>query len=432
MTGPRLTVIGIGDGGLATLTPEARAALDAAEVVFGGARHLAMLAERDDAASVGSAVSARATGRSATDAQRHVAWKSPFRDSLADIAAARSQRVAVLASGDPFWFGVAGTLSAVYGPDEMRVLPAPSSFQLAAARLGWPVESVECLTVHGRPLAAVQPAIQPGARLLVLSEGAATPAALAALLVGRGFAESRITVLEHLGGAAERVRATIAQNFDLPNIAALNLVAVDCIAAPDAALLPTVAGLPDEAFVHDGKMTKRVARALAIAALAPFPGAVLWDVGAGSGSVAVEFMRAARGARAVAFEPLAERRALIAANAEALGTPGITIVEGRAPESLAAVLGAPDAVFIGGGLSEDVFAPALARLKPGGRLVAHAVTLESERLLIDLHATHGGELLRLSVDRAEPVGPFRGWRPAMPVLHFAMAKPHAKSLGDAP
>jgi precorrin-6Y C5,15-methyltransferase (decarboxylating) len=432
MTGPRLTVIGIGDGGLATLTPEARAALDAAEVVFGGARHLAMLAERDDAASVGSAAASRATGRSATDAQRHVAWKSPFRDSLADIAAARSQRVAVLASGDPSWFGVAGTLSAVYGPDEMRVLPAPSSFQLAAARLGWPVESVECLTVHGRPLAAVQPAIQPGARLLVLSEGAATPAALAALLVGRGFAESRITVLEHLGGAAERVRATIAQNFDLPNIAALNLVAVDCIAAPDAALLPTVAGLPDEAFVHDGKMTKRVARALAIAALAPFPGAVLWDVGAGSGSVAVEFMRAARGARAVAFEPLAERRALIAENAEALGTPGITIVEGRAPESLDAVSGAPDAIFIGGGLSEDVFAPALARLKPGGRLVAHAVTLESERLLIDLHATHGGELLRLSVDRAEPVGPFRGWRPAMPVLHFAMTKPHAESLGDAP
>ena len=400
---PWLTVIGVGDAGLATLTPEARAALDAATLVFGGRRHLAMLAS----------------------AQQTMAWRSPFRDSLADIAARRGLPTAILATGDPSWFGVAGTLAELYRPDEMRVLPAPSAFSLAAARLGWVLEEAECLSIHGLPLAGLHRHVMPGARLLVLSDNAGSPAEVAALLAARGYGPSRITVLEHLGGAAERLRQQRADRFDLAGVAPLNMLALDCIPEAGALLLPPVPGLPDEAFRHDGKMTKRVARAVALAALAPYPGAVMWDVGAGCGSVAVEWMRAARWTEAVAFEPLEERRAMIAENAEALGAPGISIVGGKAPDTFHAVPGAPDAVFIGGGLSDAVFEPAWKRLKPGGRMVAHAVTLESERLLIDLHARLGGELIRLSVDRAEPVGPFRGWRPAMPVVHWAVVKPLA-------
>lgn len=404
MTRPQthwLTVIGIGDGGLDTLTPEQRGALDAARIVFGGARHLAMLG----------------AGRAA------IPWRSPFRDALADIEAHRHSAVAVLATGDPMWFGIAGTLAGIYPPAEMRVLPGPSAFSLAAARLGWPLEEVDCLSVHGRPLAAVHRFVLPGARLLILSQDGATPGALARLLAARGYGESRVTILEHLGGPKERARAAPAEGFGLGDVAALNLVAVDCVAGSAAPLLAPVPGLPDEAFVHDGKMTKRVARAMAVAALAPYPGALLWDIGAGCGAVSVEWMRAARGTAALAIEPVADRRAMIAANASALGAPGITIVAGKAPDVLAGLGRAPDAVFIGGGLSDGVFEHAWARLSPGGRLVAHAVTLESERLLIDLHARFGGELMRISVERAEPVGSYRGWRPAMPVVHWQVTKP---------
>lgn len=407
---PWLTVIGIGDGGLATLAPEARAALERADTVFGGQRHLAML----------------------DGARETVAWRSPFRQSLADIAARRGRRVAILATGDPAWFGVAATLADTYSPEEMRILPSPSAFSLAAARLGWPLQAVETLSVHGLPLASLHRHVLPAARLLVLSDNAGSPAEIAGLLNARGYGPSRVTVLEHLGGPKERIRQQTAASFAFGDVAALNIVAVDCIPGADAALLPPVPGLPDDAFRHDGKMTKRVPRAVALAALAPFPSALLWDVGAGCGSVAVEWMRAARRTRAVAFEPLEARRAMIADNATALGAPGIAIVGGKAPAAFDGVSGAPDAVFIGGGLSDDVFAPAFARLKPGGRLVAHAVTLESERLLIDLHARHGGELLRLSVDRAEPVGPFRGWRPSMPVVHWAVTKPAASDAAPTP
>lgn len=398
---PWLHVVGVGDGGLDTLTPEQRRVLDAAQVVFGGRRHLAMLP--------------------ASHPARRVSWRSPFADSQGDVEAARGQAAAVLATGDPSWFGPARWLRSFLQPSEMRVLPAPSAFSLAAAQMGWALEEVRCVTAHGRPLADLAPHLVPGARLLVLAENGATAAQLAEDLARRGLGGSRVAVLEHLGGAAERVREAQARDFALTDIADLATLAVECVADPGTRCYPLVAGLPDEAFRHDGKMTKRVLRALAVSALEPRPGALLWDVGAGSGSIGVEWLRLAAGGRAIAIEPVAERREMIGENAARLGAVGLQVVAGRAPDAFAA-LPAPDAVFIGGGLTDGVFHAAFNALRPGGVLVAHAVTLESEHILLALHEVHGGELLRVGVDRAEPVGPYRGWRPAMPVLHWHLHK----------
>ncbi|KQT46214.1 precorrin-6Y C5,15-methyltransferase [Aureimonas sp. Leaf454] len=395
-----LTIIGIGDGGLATLTPEARAALGTATTVFGGKRHLAMLGDH------------RA---------RRVEWAQPFARSIEALAARRGQPTVVLATGDPMWFGVGATLARDIPAAEMRVIVAPSAFSLAAARLGWPLEDTVCLTVHGRPLEAVLRHLQPGARLLVLSEDGDSPKALARLLTSRGYGPSRLTILEHMGGPKERLRESSALDFDLSDVAALNTVAILCRPGRAAEPRPLVPGLPDDGFIHDGKMTKRVLRALAIAALAPMPGDLLWDVGAGSGSISVEWLRAGRHLRSVAIEPVEARRAMMAENAAVFGVPELRIVAGRAPAAFAA-LDAPDAVFLGGGLSDDIFEPAFAALKPGGRLVAHAVTLESEAILIGLHAEHGGELLRVAVETAEPVGPYRGFKPAMTVVHWHLTK----------
>jgi precorrin-6Y C5,15-methyltransferase (decarboxylating) len=309
----------------------------------------------------------------------------------------------------------------------MAILPGRSAFTLAAARLGWPLAEVECFTLHGRPVSLLQTHIQPGARLLILSENAATPAAVAAQLVERGYGESRLTVLEHLDGAKERSLSGAAAAWQANDVADLNTLAVECVAGPDAALLPRTPGLPDEAFRHDGQMTKREVRAVTLAALAPVPGQLLWDVGAGCGSVAVEWMRAAPRARAIAIERKAERRAMIAENAESLGTPLLQVVAGAAPEALAG-LEAPDAVFIGGGVSEPgVLEASWDALRPGGRLVANAVTLEGETALLAWQKTRGGDLTRLAISRAEPVGPFHGWRPMMPVTQYAATKPAGAS-----
>ncbi|KAB0679644.1 precorrin-6y C5,15-methyltransferase (decarboxylating) subunit CbiE [Aureimonas leprariae] len=402
MPQPWLTVIGIGDGGLGTLSPEQRRALDMAECVFGGARHLAML----DAG-----------------ARELVPWRSPFSEAINDLAARRGRRVAALASGDPTWFGLAGTLFRSIDPAEMRVLPGVSSFSLAAARLGWPLETCETLSVHGRPIEGIDLRLVPGARLLVYARDGDSPREIARRLTGRGYGPSRLVVLEHLGGAEERVIETTASGFDLDRSADLVTVAVECVAGRGAIPRPFVPGLPDDAFVHDGKLTKRVGRALALAALQPMPGALLWDVGSGCGSVAVEWARAAKDTVAIAIESREDRLRMIAENADALGAAAsIEIVEGRAPDALAGLL-RPDAVFVGGGLSDGVLDPCWTALLPGGRLVAHAVTLESEAILLDAYARLGGELTRLHVEHAAPVGPFHGWKPSMPVLHWAATKP---------
>ncbi|WP_422367989.1 precorrin-6y C5,15-methyltransferase (decarboxylating) subunit CbiE [Pelagibius sp.] len=407
MTETWLSLIGICEDGLDGLTPAARRLVDDAAVLVGGERHLAMVPE---------------------DGRERLAWPSPFTALLDEIEARRGTAVCVLATGDPLWYGVGSALLKRIPLQEMTILPGRSAFALAASRLGWPLAEVETLTLHGRPLALLQAYLQPGAKLLVLSEGAETPAAVAALLRERGFGDSRMTVLEHMEGEAERRIDGTAADWRANDIAAFNTLAIDCVVDPEAVLLPRVPGLPDEAFRHDGQMTKREVRAVTLAALAPLPDQLLWDVGAGCGSISVEWMRAAPRSRAIAVERKTERLKMIAENAEALGTPTLEIVEGEAPAALAG-LKAPDAVFIGGGASgEGVMETCWQALKEGGRLVANAVTLEGEQALLAWQKKNGGALSRIAVSRAEPVGPFQGWRPMMPVTQYS----HRKALAGKP
>ena len=399
---PWLAIVGIGEEGLSSLMPPARVLLDEAEVLVGGARHLAMLPE---------------------DGRERLTWPSPLKALIDEIEGRRGRRVCVLATGDPLHYGVAVTLAKRIPREEMVIIPGVSAFSLAAARMGWSLSEVEMLTLHGRPLALLPPYIQPGARLLLLSDGAASPAAVAELLRARGYGDSRITVLEHMGGAEERRLDGTAADWSANDVADFNTLAVDCVAGPEAAMLPRTPGLPDDAFRHDGQMTKREVRAVTLAALAPLPGQLLWDVGAGCGSVAVEWMRAAARARAIAIERRDDRRALIAENAAALGAPNLEIVAGEAPAALAD-LELPDAVFIGGGAaSEGLFEACWQALRPGGRLAANVVTLTGEARLAAWHGAVGGSLSRLAVARAEPVGPHVGWRPLMPVTHYSVTKP---------
>lgn len=399
---PWLSIVGIGEDGLAGLTPPARALIDDAEVFVGGERHLAMLPK---------------------DGRERLAWPSPLSALLDEIESRRGTRVCVLASGDPLWYGVGVSLLKRIRRSEIAILPGRSAFTLAAARIGWPLAEVDCLTLHGRPLSLLHPYIQPNARLLILSEDAATPAAVATLLAARGYEASRITVLEHLDGDRERRVEGTAAGWRANDIADLNTIAVECIASPGAALLPRTPGLPDEAFHHDGQLTKRELRAATLAALMPVAGQLLWDVGAGCGSVAIEWMRAAPRARAIALERQAERRSLIAENAEALGTPGLQVIAGEAPAALEG-LEAPDAIFVGGGVSAGgVMERCWRALKPGGRLVANAVTLEGETALIAWRDRNGGCLTRYAIARAEAVGSFQGWRPMMPVTQYVATKP---------
>lgn len=398
---PWLTIIGIGDDGVAGLGPVAKAALDAAEVIFGGRRHRATLGD---------------------DARPQFGWSSPFRESVDRLLQYRGRNVVVLATGDPMWFGAGSTLVDLIPPDEMRVIPAPSAFSLAASRLGWPLDAAACLTVHGRPVERLHPFVTPGAKLLVYCQSGESPGRVAALLCARGFGESRLTALSHLGGADEARRAATAAAWSAETLPNLTTLAVECVAGPGAAVLPATPGLPDEAYRHDGQLTKREVRAATLAALAPLPWQRLWDVGAGCGSIAIEWCRAAKGATAAAIEPDEDRLALIRANALALGVPDLEIVAGRAPQALDG-LSPPDAAFIGGGLTADGVVDACwTALPPGGRLVANAVTIEGEQRLAAAHQALGGELVRISVSRAEPLGALQGWRAMMPVTQLRLVK----------
>jgi precorrin-6Y C5,15-methyltransferase (decarboxylating) len=387
---PWLTVIGIGEDGLDGLAPATRILVEGAEVLVGGARHLAMVPKGG--------------------AERLV-WASPFVQSRPMLEQRRGRRVVVLASGDPMWFGAAATLSSWFEPGELTVLPHPGAFSLAAARLTWPLQDCLCLTAHGRPVEALALHFAPGRRLLVLSEDASTPRAVAGVLERHGYGASGFTVLENLGGPRERIiRGTDAASD-------LNVVAVDCVAAPGRRPLGLGFGLPDEAFSNDGQLTKREIRAVTLAALAPLAGEMLWDVGAGCGSIAIEWMRA--GGRAIAIEPRPERAERIARNAVTLGVPGLDIVTALAPAGLPLNGDVPDAIFVGGGVSEPgLLDICRAALKPGGRLVANAVTVEGEAALIALHAGYGGEMTRLAVAHLAPVGDFHTWHPLMPVTQY--------------
>ncbi len=399
---PWLAIVGIGEDGRSGLSPAASAALDRAGLVVGGRRHLALAGPL---------------------AAETLAWPSPLSDAYPAILARRGQPTCVLATGDPFHYGVGAELARLVPAGEIVAHPQPSAFSLAAARLGWPLAEVACLTLHGRALERVIPYLQPGARLLVLSWDGCTPTHLAALMSERGFARSRLTVLEAMGGPRERRRTDLAATFSQDEIDPLNTIAVEVVAEPDARVIPLSPGLDDAWFESDGQLTKAEIRAVTLSALRPRAGQLLWDVGAGSGSIGIEWCLRHPANRAIAVEAREERAGRIRRNALALGVPDLRVVVGRAPDSLAG-LPAPDTAFIGGGVSDPALVAAvLAALPRGGRLVANAVTLESEALLLRLHAEHGGTLRRLSVSRAEPVGHLTGWRTAMPVTQWALAKP---------
>ncbi len=397
-----LTIVGIGEDGVDGLSAAARRLVAAAEIVFGGRRHLALAAPL-----------IRGAARP---------WPSPFEGAPAEVLSHRGRPVCVLASGDPFNYGVGAVLARHVDPAEMLTLPAPSAFSLAAARLGWSLPESVTLSLHGRALDLIRPHLQPGARLLALTGDDKTPAALAALLADSGFGASRLTVLESLGGARERVRRARADGFDLAGIGVLNIVAVEVMASPGARMIARAAGLADALFEHDGQLTKCEIRAVTLSSLAPCRGERLWDIGAGAGSVAIEWLLIDPAMRAIAIEQRSDRADRIARNAAAFGVPGLDIVVGAAPAALTD-LPLPDAIFVGGGCDEAVLDAAARALRPGGRLVVNAVTLETETLLLSRHASSGGTLTRIAVSRAEPVGGKIGWRPAMPVTQWRWVRP---------
>lgn len=398
---PWLTVVGIGEDGFKGLGKNARHALLNASRIIGGQRQLDLLP-------------------ACIRGERQL-WPSPF--TLDAVLTRRGDPVCVLASGDPMFFGVGASLARQLPAAEMLTLPAPSSCSLAAARMGWPLQEVVTLSVVARPVAALNAHLSSGVRLLLLSNDGRSPAAIAALLRERGFGPSRLTVLEHLGGEAERRVEGIASDWGDPPIADLNLIAIECVAEPDTPRLSRLAGLPDSAFKHDGQLTKRDVRAITLARLAPVPGELLWDVGAGSGSIGIEWMRAHPGCRALAIEADEGRQALIEHNRDALGVPGLQLVRGNAPQALAG-LERPDAIFIGGGVTrEGVLDTCWAELKPGGRLIANAVTLQSEMTLMAWREQHGGELTRIHIAQAQPLGDFDTWRQALPITLLDVTKP---------
>ncbi|EJZ19303.1 bifunctional cobalt-precorrin-7 (C(5))-methyltransferase/cobalt-precorrin-6B (C(15))-methyltransferase (plasmid) [Rhizobium sp. Pop5] len=397
-----LTIIGIGEDGPAGLGEEAKRLIAAAPAVFGGARHHALAA---------SLISGK-----------KLPWQSPFERSVEAILERRGTPVVVLASGDPFLYGVGATLSRYVAEEEMHTIPAPSAFSLAASHLGWPLQDATTISLHGRPIELIRPHLHPGRRIIALTSDEKGPGELAALLAAAGFGQSQLTVLEALGGPRERQRRTIPTAFDLVDIDPLNVCALEISAGEGARILPFVAGLEDDLFEHDGQITKREIRAMTLSALAPRHGELLWDIGAGSGSIGIEWMLADPSLKTIAVEQSPERAARVARNASAFGVPHLAIVEGSAPDALHG-LPEPDAVFLGGGGSEPgVMDAAIAALKRGGRLVANAVTLEMEAVLLSEHAKRGGSLTRIEISRAGPVGRMGGWRPAMPVMQWRWTK----------
>jgi precorrin-6Y C5,15-methyltransferase (decarboxylating) len=400
-----LSIVGIGEDGVDGLSPVARQLIAAAELVVAGKRHLALA--------------------QSLIAGRTLSWPSPITEALPQIVQHRGRPVVVLASGDPFHYGVGDLLLRSIPAAETLCLPHASAFSLAAARLGWSLQDVALVSLHGRALEGIVRHLQPGARILALSWDDTTPAKLAALLHARGLSQSSLTVLEAMGGARERVRTTTAEGFDLADVASLNTIALQVEASSQAMVLPLAPGLDDSLFEHDGQLTKRDVRAVTVSALAPRHGELLWDVGLGAGSIAIEWLLRHPSLKAIGIEADPERAARAARNAAVLGTPDLAIVQQRAPDGFAG-LPPPDAVFIGGGLSNAALLDATwSALKPGGRLVANAVSLQSEARLIERFQRHGGELVRLDVSKAGKAGTGNVfvWRAAAPIVQWRARKP---------
>ena len=393
-------MIGIGESGLSELSPLARGMIDRATLIIGGQRHLAMI----------------------DSAQPQMVWESPIESSIAAILKYRGTPVCVLASGDPLWYGIGVTLLRYIPIEEMTIIPAPSTFSLACARLGWSLAAVATLSLCGRSPDFLSGILTPNSQLLILSAGADTPQIVADLLIQRGYGDSQITVLEHLGGIQERVISDVARSWSKPDVAALNIIAIECQANPTTPPLNRLPGLPDSAYHHDGQLTKREVRAITLAALAPMPGELLWDVGAGCGSIGIEWLRSHPRCRAIAIEQHAHRLQFIADNMAALGTPHLQLIQGKAPTALKD-LPTPDAIFIGGGVTApELLATCWTALRSGGRLVANAVTVESELQLLQWQQQVGGELTRIAIQRTQNIGGFLGWKPLIPVTQLIVIK----------
>ena len=391
-----MTIVGVGEDGAEGLVPASRAALAGAELVMGSARHLSLLPEHSCPV---------------------IEWPVPFADGIARLIEHRGRRVVMLASGDPFWFGAGSSVTAHLSREEWTAIPAPSTFTLAAARLGWPLQDVACLGLHAAPLERLRPHLSPGRRVLALLRDGEAVAALADYLSRQGFGSSALHVLEAQGGPRERVRLTAADALSFTDVAHPVAVGIEC--AGDGRTLPLTPGRPDDWFASDGQLTKSPVRALALSALAPRPGELLWDIGAGSGSVGIEWLLAHPANRACAIEADPMRAVRAQANAAALGVDRLDLLTGTAPDVLPEGP-APDAVFIGGGLSDALLDRLWARLPPGTRLVANAVTLESEALLTRWHGAKGGSLLRIELADAAPLGSKHGWRARYPVVQWSV------------
>lgn len=392
----RIAVVGIGESGLVGMKLAARALIENARILVGGERQLALIPE---------------------SAAKRIVWTT-LEETLAVIEANRGEGLVVLASGDPMWYGLGATLAKRFGPESLFVVPTPGAFSLAAARLGWPLQDTVCLTVHGRPLDDITLHLAPGQKILILGNDEFTPLKIGDLLRRKGFRNSQMTVLSYLGGPKERIVSGLKPGLGL------DVIALDCVADDgNCQPLSRVPGLPDDAFLHDGQITKRPVRAATLAALTPLPGLLLWDIGAGSGSVAIEFLRAVPSAKAVAFEKKAERATRIAQNALALGVPSLEIVTGDAQVHMINRQDRPDRIFIGGGVSRPgLLETAWGALNNGGILVANAATLEGEAALLAFFRQNGGELTRIGIERLEKVGAFHVWKPAAPVLQYCGLK----------
>ena len=395
-----LDIIGIGEDGVDGLSVNALQKLQQAQVIIGGDRHHTLAPNLT---------------------AKRIAWPSPFDAMIDEIKSHKDKRIVVLVTGDPLWYSVGARILKAIPKEEVCFHPQLSAFQWASSRMGWSLADLETLTIHGRADSQILPHLAPNVRMLVLTQNGESPGAVAKLLTERGFGESKMTVLAAMGGEREERFDGVAKSWAhvVPDF---HTLAIECVANKDAKWYSRSGGLPDEAFVHDGQMTKRIVRSATLSALAPYPDALLWDVGAGCGSIAIEWMRAARGAQAIAIEPNEKRIAMIRENAIALGVEKIEIVEGKTPQALNG-LKQPDAIFIGGGLTGDeTFDLCWNGLQEGGRLVANAVTVESEAKLFQLYEKHGGELSRITVQQAEPVGRFKGWKPFMPVTQWVVKK----------
>jgi precorrin-6Y C5,15-methyltransferase (decarboxylating) len=402
---PWLTIIGIGEDGWAGLSEPARRAIESADLLYGGSRHLAHV----------PALASHATPR---------AWPSPMAPAVSEILQQHrgQKRVTVLASGDPMLHGVGVTLTRELAPEEFHVIPQVSAFSLACARLGWSATETELVSLVSRPIEQMVRYLAPGRKLILYSEDGTTPATIARFLTTSGYGPSLLHVFENLGGHLEKHVAHLASTWTDTLCGNLNIVAFVCVAYDSTKPLSLAPGLPDDAFESDGQLTKREVRAATVARLAPLYGETLWDVGSGTGTIAIEWMRIHPSCYCVAFEAREDRAAHIRENAKRLGVPGLKVVLGTAPETFSG-LPSPNAIFIGGGLGNDgLFEACWHHLLHGGRIVANAVTVESEALLASLHALHGGELIRIQVARAEVIGGSHAWRQMMPITQWTVTK----------